>query len=447
MKDYLQKKTSAAGLSGKKILVLGGSPKELIDPVRHYANHGRDEAHGAQVAEALAKLGAEVTLVTAKTHAKNSQQVKTISTIFNRSPIISSDALIHAAALEGLAQDFDAVVNLANIAAIRPKVFSDKKLKVKKETGSLRAMEVVGNLDVEQQLAKHFPKAKTIAGYNNQQQWFVRGDATLARTLQAISDQHKTTPIVPAIQKAPQIIPTSGKLAGRKIIITSGPTAEPVSATSDVITNFSSGKQGQAIADALAKMGALVTLVSGPTYLPDPAHPNIRIVHVDSALAMRDASIEALPADAFIGVAAVADFGMHQPPPLALKEGETHTLRLSQNPDILQAMGTHASRRPTVVVGFAAETHDLIHYAEGKLKKKGADFICANQVGDEMVKRGSNVNKITLVTRDGNEELPEMTKDQVGEAIGERIAMLLLKSKPVKPLDVTDSPATAGAGH
>jgi phosphopantothenoylcysteine decarboxylase/phosphopantothenate--cysteine ligase len=139
---------------------------------------------------------------------------------------------------------------------------------------------------------------------------------------------------------------------------------------------------------------------------------------------MHDAVISELPADIFVGVAAVGDFRPLAPLNLSLLEGEAYTLQLRQNPDILQAVGTHKSLRPQVVVGFAAETNDLLTYARSKLERKGADLICANQVGDTMAKRRSSMNVVTFVTRDGHEEMPELSKLQVGEAIGRWVGQM-----------------------
>jgi phosphopantothenoylcysteine decarboxylase/phosphopantothenate--cysteine ligase len=202
---------------------------------------------------------------------------------------------------------------------------------------------------------------------------------------------------------------STGELAGRNIIITNGPTAEQLTTGGDVITNFSSGKQGRAIADALSDMGAKVMLVTGGT-----------------ARDMLGKTLAQLPADVFIGVAAVADFAIETPLDLQLKDGEPHALQLTQNPDILQTIGQHPTLRPKVVIGFAAETApqpQLLEYARKKLERKGADAICANRVS--AASPGSDVNQISWVSKNGAEPWEAMDKHAVGRAIGGKIVEML----------------------
>jgi phosphopantothenoylcysteine synthetase/decarboxylase len=417
-------------LSGKKILVIGGSAHEVIDGVRHYANHGRPEQHGLQAAKRLAELGAKVTLVTTRLHDGIPQGIAVVSEDSNHKALVGAESLLNAAAQQAQATGYDAVLQLANIPAVKAAKQSEHKLKVKKDAGALIPMDVAGNIDVVGSLQAAF-SGSVIAGYDSQQQWFASGDAGLAKSMADIASQTASAPL-PATQDNVSALPrTGGKLSGKKIIITSGPTAEPISSSGDVITNFSSGKQGHAVAESLAAMGAQVVLVSGPTHIPDPSHPNITTIHTESARNMRDAVVAQLPADAFVAVAAVADFGMANPGKLALKPAELATLELSQNPDILQTIGTHGSKRPSVVIGFAAETHDLLIYARGKLEKKGADAICANQVGSAMVARGSDKNQITWVSAEGNEPWETMGKSDVGNRIGDKIALLLQRKKSI----------------
>lgn len=420
----------ADSLKGKKILVIGGSAHEVIDGVRHYANHGRIDLHGLQAAKRLAELGAEVTLVTTRLNGEKPQGIAIVSEDSEHKPLVSAESLLGAAAHQAQATRYDAVLQLANIPAVKAAQQSEHKLKVKKEAGALVPMEVAGNIDVVASLQASFSNS-VIAGYDNQQQWFASGDAAIAKSLADIAGQTASAPL-PAAQGNVSTLPRAGgKLSGKKIIITSGPTAEPISSSGDVITNFSSGKQGHAVAEALASMGAQIVLVSGPTQIPDPSHPNITTIHTESARDMRDTAVAQLPADAFVAVAAVADFGMAQPGKLALKPGEQATLELSQNPDILQTIGTHASKRPAVVIGFAAETHELLTYARGKLEKKGADAICANKVDSASGVFGGDRNQITWVTAEGNEAWQAMNKSEVGTRIGDKIALLLQRKKSV----------------
>lgn len=210
-------------------------------------------------------------------------------------------------------------------------------------------------------------------------------------------------------------------LAGKKIIITSGPTHEPIDPVR-YIANRSSGKQGHAIAAALARLGADVRLVSGPVILTDPA--SVTTSHVETAREMRDAVEALLPADAAIFVAAVADWRTENSAAEKIKKvaGEgPPALRMVENPDILAAIGHH-EQRPRLVVGFAAETQDVLKNAEAKLKKKGADFIVANDVSPEGGVMGGDRNRVRIVAKGGVDEWPEMTKDAVAERLAALIA-------------------------
>jgi phosphopantothenoylcysteine synthetase/decarboxylase len=416
-------------LDGKRILVLGGSPREIIDGVRHYANKGRDQAHGVRVVHALTSLGAKVTFITTKSTSPAPAFDGQIDTVESRK-ITSTKDLI-AACVKQNPKHHDAVLQLANIPSIAPLKQSDQKLKVKSPAGGGVSLEITGNIDILAQLQGLFPAA-TIAGYNNQQHWVSMGHEGLAQRIRAVADQYQERGHTRMEMPLVRSVAATRELKGRKAIVTSGPTVEPINHTGDVITNFSSGRQGHAVAEALADMGAVVVLVSGPTALMGPSAENIRTINIRSAREMHDVVLQELPADIFVGVAAVADFSMQSLLTVPLTEDETYTLHMRQNPDILQAVGTHLSQRPSVVVGFAAETHDVLNYARAKLERKGADFICANQVGDVMANRSSNLNAITFVTHFGHEELQEIPKLQVGKAIGSKIAQLL-KQKACGP--------------
>ena len=210
-------------------------------------------------------------------------------------------------------------------------------------------------------------------------------------------------------------------LAGKKIIITSGPTHEPIDPVR-YIANRSSGKQGHAIAAALFKLGADVRLVSGPVALPDPA--GVTTSHVETAREMRDAVEALLPADAAVFVAAVADWRTENSAGEKIKKvaGEgPPSLRMVENPDILATIGHHALR-PALVVGFAAETQDVLKNAQAKLQKKGADFIVANDVSPTGGAMGGDRNRVRIVTKGQIDEWPDMTKDEVAERLAALIA-------------------------
>ncbi|MBD0414862.1 bifunctional phosphopantothenoylcysteine decarboxylase/phosphopantothenate--cysteine ligase CoaBC [Oryzicola mucosus] len=210
-------------------------------------------------------------------------------------------------------------------------------------------------------------------------------------------------------------------LSGRKIVITSGPTHEPIDPVR-YIANRSSGKQGYALAAALARLGADVRLVSGPVSIPDPA--GVKTTHVDTAREMKDAVEALLPADAAIFVAAVADWRTESEEGEKIKKvaGEgAPTLRMTENPDILAGIGHHVLR-PYLVVGFAAETRDVVQNAQAKLARKGADFIVANDVSHAGGVMGGDRNTVRIVSKSGIEQWPEMGKDEVAAKLAALIA-------------------------
>ncbi len=211
-------------------------------------------------------------------------------------------------------------------------------------------------------------------------------------------------------------------LKGRRIIVTSGPTHEPIDPVR-YIANRSSGKQGHAIAAALAEAGAEVILVSGPVNLPDP--PGVKTIHVEAARDMFSACFLNLPADCAIFAAAVADWRVAVAADQKLKKsGElAPSLQLAENPDILRAIATtDAKRRPALVIGFAAETEQVVAYAQAKLARKGCDWILANDASPASGTFGGDDNTIHLVTRDGVEDWPRMTKHAVATRLAERVA-------------------------
>lgn len=221
----------------------------------------------------------------------------------------------------------------------------------------------------------------------------------------------------------PQYLP----LAGKKIIITSGPTHEPIDPVR-YIANRSSGKQGHAIAAALARLGADVRLVAGPVTIPDPQ--GVETIHVETARQMRDAVEAQLPVDVAVMVAAVADWRTANAADQKIKKqaGEgAPSLQMVENPDILATIGHHA-QRPHLVVGFAAETQNVIENARKKLDKKGADWILANNVSfseDGASVMGGDHNQVLVVSRDGVEEWPLLGKDEVAQRLAEKIAARL----------------------
>ena len=210
-------------------------------------------------------------------------------------------------------------------------------------------------------------------------------------------------------------------LAGKRMIVTSGPTHEPIDPVR-YIANRSSGKQGHAIAAAAAAAGADVTLVSGPVNLPDP--PGVTIHRVETAQEMLAAVRAALPADVAVFAAAVADWRVDQPNANKIKkqQGGTPTLGLIENPDILATVAQDANVRPRLVIGFAAETEDIIEHAKAKLTRKGCDWIVANDVSAETGVMGGDRNTVHLVTPQGVDSWPPQSKEQVAQALVAKIA-------------------------
>ncbi len=220
--------------------------------------------------------------------------------------------------------------------------------------------------------------------------------------------------------------PAGRPLVGKKVLVTAGPTAEPLDPVR-LLTNRSSGRQGFAIAASLAALGAEVTLVAGPVSLPTP--PGVRRVDVESAREMLAASQAALPVDAAVCVAAVADWRPDEAFGVKLKKGKDGPpqLRLVENPDILATLATDNPRRPKLVVGFAAETNDVLDHARAKLARKGCDWIIANDVTEPGVMGGSE-NAVMLVTKTGVERWEREAKESVGAKLAARIAEALIQS-------------------
>ena len=217
-------------------------------------------------------------------------------------------------------------------------------------------------------------------------------------------------------------------LAGKRVIVTSGPTHEPIDPVR-YIANRSSGKQGHAIAAAAAAAGADVMLISGPVNVPDPI--GVKLVKVETAREMLRAVEAALPADVAIFTAAVADWRMAEPKTQKIKKAGKGApeLALIENPDILSTVAHERSRRPKLVIGFAAETEKVIENAKTKLAKKGCDWIIANDVSPASGVMGGDRNTIHIVTHAGVESLPPQSKDEVADAIVTRIAAALAGGK------------------
>ena len=227
--------------------------------------------------------------------------------------------------------------------------------------------------------------------------------------------------IIAAIE---QLLVSDTRLAGRRALVTSGPTREPIDPVR-YISNHSSGKQGHAIAAALAALGAETVLVSGPTQEPTPAR--VKLVPVETATEMLAACEAALPVDVAVMAAAVADWRVEIAALHKLKKDGSGPpmLRLAENPDILSRIAQHGNDRPALVIGFAAETENVVDNARRKLQRKGCDWILANDVSAGTGTFGGDHNTIHLVDAQGVEDWPVMTKSEVAARLSERIAARL----------------------
>jgi phosphopantothenoylcysteine decarboxylase/phosphopantothenate--cysteine ligase len=212
-------------------------------------------------------------------------------------------------------------------------------------------------------------------------------------------------------------------LSGQRILVTAGPTHEAIDPVR-YIANRSSGRQGFAIAAAAAALGAEVTLIAGPVHLATP--PGVARIDVETAIEMQAEVEKALPVDAAILVAAVADWRAVQAPEQKIKKdgGTIPTLSLTENPDILASLAAHA-HRPKLLIGFAAETEKIVEHAQAKLTKKGCDWIVANDVSGDVM--GGANNAFHIVTKDGVDSWPESAKDVIARKLIEKVADALAK--------------------
>lgn len=216
-----------------------------------------------------------------------------------------------------------------------------------------------------------------------------------------------------------------GPLAGRHVLVTSGPTHEPIDPVR-YIANRSSGAQGTALAAALRDLGARVTFVTGPATVPPP--PGVDVARVETAQQMLAAVQAALPADAAVFAAAVADWRVANAAGQKMKKdgsGKAPALEFAENPDILATISQMGAGRPGLVVGFAAETHDVLAHATAKRARKGCDWIVANDVSPDTGIMGGAENAVTLIYADGSESWPRMAKDDVARRLAARIAEAL----------------------
>jgi phosphopantothenoylcysteine decarboxylase/phosphopantothenate--cysteine ligase len=225
------------------------------------------------------------------------------------------------------------------------------------------------------------------------------------------------------VAAAERLLTAEKRLLGRRALVTSGPTREPIDPVR-YISNTSSGKQGHAIAAALAQQGAETVLVAGPTDEPDP--PGVKVVHVLTAKEMLAACETALPVEVAVCAAAVADWAVERAPQkLKKKGGAPPALRLMENPDILARLSAAGNRRPRLVIGFAAETENVVANATEKRLRKGCDWMIANDVSAGTGILGGASNTVHLVSEAGVEDWPSLSKREVGDRLALRIAAAL----------------------
>jgi phosphopantothenoylcysteine decarboxylase/phosphopantothenate--cysteine ligase len=228
-----------------------------------------------------------------------------------------------------------------------------------------------------------------------------------------------------AILAAIQGALVAGPLTGRHVLVTSGPTHEPIDPVR-YIANRSSGAQGTAIAAALRDLGARVTFVTGPALVAPP--DGVAVVRVETAREMLAAVEAALPADAAVMAAAVADWRVAEESHAKIKKvagAALPVLSFAENPDILKTVAQSLTHRPRLVVGFAAETDDVLAHAQAKLARKGCDWIVANDVSPETGIMGGAENAVTLISAAGSEAWPRLPKDEVARRLAQRIAAAL----------------------
>jgi len=408
---------------GKKILVVGGRPHDNIDGFHYFANHRRDPAHGTRAAAAIAALGATVVLITTQPPAIELPHDVTVVTTVDDNQIVSTAGLLEACARWN-SQRFDAVVQLANITMVSAVRQSEHRLKVKTNENDVVSIDVEGNIDVVMRLRWMFPFSN-VHGVTNDQQWFRIGDVALGDGIHAVAER---TLGQYAVTDGPYKGKGGGDVkspAGRKIVVTSGATAEPISNLGDVITSLPLSCPRHAVAEALEGIGADVVLITGPSTLASHVAPSIHTINVDTSEQMFRAIVAELAADVLVHVAAVGNFYTQNPLEDPLNEGVGRTLDLHQGRDLFEAVGKHASLRPSVVVGVERSTSHELENARDRLDQTGADAMFVDQTGFAVSEQGASSHSVCLVTPSGQEILLATSEMEVGKIIGQKIGELM----------------------
>lgn len=389
----------------RKILVTGGTARESIDGMRHYANHARPGCLGHRTAALLAEQGAKVFLVS----ARNAYPVPSGVTLFAKN--LSSEDMLKTAQGIITSEKIDTCLHLANISSIRAEKPAHQKKQMKSGGRGEFEFGITVNAGFHDAL-----RTPIYAGFGRQKQ-FSRGDADITTALWDIVGQAENQPSLKTEYpiSAKEYAPS---LSGLKIIVTAGATAEKVTDFGDVISRHASVSQGYAVAAALAQMGAQVTLISSRTSLSLP-HKNVTVIKIESAFELLAAVQRSLPADAFIGCAAIADFMTMEPLKKLHKAGETMKLYFMPSPDVLETVGKLPQNlRPRLVIGFAGATEGLMSHAQEKLESKNIDALCA-------LPADRDTKEISFISRSGMENWGAIEKRMLGIKIGDRILPLL----------------------
>lgn len=414
---------AAQELAGKHYLVLAGTPWERVDPFRFYANTRRPENHGAEVAAKLAALGARVTVITP--FHSFSKPNGAITSVEGKNIESAIDILNAAKKLEA---KFDGILQLANISQMRCPAPATKKHK-KNGPDADKLYQVVGNIDVVSELRTQFPEVPLIGYNNNQQRVGVNSSSLTGHVVNACVTHEKKQQKVDNLAKINYATSQEGK---KRAVVTTSRTEELLTDDGVIITNAFSGRQGQAFAQAFANKGWDVTLISGPTEIPDLSHPNISNIYVTTMSQMLAAAQREIvkPTDAYVSVAAIADFSMETPLDIRLAPGEAYRIDFKMNPSIVGTVAK-SGNRPTIVVSFAAQSpEDILTYAQEKFKVLGVDMTIANPIGDETAAaKDPTQNQVYRITAAGVEELPVMPKTEVGRIIVDDIIAMQAAKK------------------
>ena len=394
-----------------RCLVCAGDVLESLDGVRAFANHAQPSGAALQWARWLHAHGAHVTVI--------GPQIKKFLSADPGIEVLQSKSQGMRSLLdliESLPDAYDFAFALCRSATLSPRCSFLHKIKAKDIAVPLE-ISVRPNASAFEALRRRWPTF----GYDFEGQLSFHGPDSFdaGPCLERLRVLRGAASSVPVQYARAFNLPN---FSGKHIIVTSGPTAETISTQGDVLTNFSSGRQGFSIAWIAALCGARVSLVSGPTYVTLPAHPNIEITLVRSAEQMLYAVHERMPADGFVAVAAVADFKAAVP--ISSPHTSGAALKLSPTVDILASVG-YMQARPKAIIGFAAETTNIETYARGKLFAKGADVIFANIVGDARHCKDSSLNQVLEVTAQQTLWHPLEPKGQVGVRVASALAKLV----------------------